>query len=64
MHPVTRNPNFLELLILLSDKREQLDEETEKHPSAENIAKANSVRLAMMQVGRILFRSSVERIWN
>jgi hypothetical protein len=64
MKSKTKNPSFAGLFLLLSDKRGQLDEETERHPTAENKANANSVRLTVMQMGRIMFDREDDQFWN
>ena len=55
MNIKTKNPSFAGLFLLLSDKRNQLDKEAEKHPTGENKANANSLRLIVMQMCRIMF---------
>ena len=64
MNYKTKKPSFAGIFMILIDKREQLDELCERHPTAENKANANSVRLQLMQMGAIMFKGVEEQIWN
>ena len=64
MNPKTKNPGFAEILLRLSDKHNQLNAEYEKHPTLENKVIANSIRLEVIQLGKIMFEKADDQIWN
>jgi hypothetical protein len=64
MSSKTKKPSFAAVFLMLQDKRDQLDEEVERHPPQENKSNAYSVRLTVMQMGRIMFEREDDQIWN